>query len=148
MNGPLPIVDTIRDLTAPDPTDRPDYFDAAPLVYKTGEARLMFAILIDAISTIWKGSGKLKSDAQFTRSFRLLYQETVIWLNMTGAAAERHLYSFENICRHLNLDPSWWREQVTKDRPASMKKNIKRTSRVGRRHVMSAYRDEDGRRAG
>jgi hypothetical protein len=142
------VVDKISDLTAPDPTDRPDYFDASPFVYKTGEARLMFAILIDAISLIWKGSGKLRSDKVASRAFQLSYREAVAWLNQTGHASERHLYSFENICRYLDLDPSWWRLQVTKDRPASDKKNIKRTSRVGRKQSLVPMYAEEGRRAG
>lgn len=66
----------------------------------TGERRLLLAILEEAVHSF------LKYRCARSRRGRRLFDETVDWF---WSQEQSWLYSFENICRHLDLDPNYIR---------------------------------------
>lgn len=66
----------------------------------TGERRLLFAVLDDALGSF------LKHRCDRSRRGQRLFRETVEWFWNTE---QKWLYSFENICQHLNLDADYIR---------------------------------------
>jgi hypothetical protein len=66
----------------------------------TPEEKLMFAVLNDAIGCLEKYHGSKR------RGARALYREARNWILITGEDA---IFSFENICEVLKLDPGYVR---------------------------------------
>ena len=67
----------------------------------TGERRLLFGVLEEAIRSF------AQYQADHTKRGQQLFRETCEWFWST----DRHwLYSFENICEHLYLDPDYLRQ--------------------------------------
>jgi hypothetical protein len=66
----------------------------------TGERRLLLAVLEDAVNSL------LKYRVAQSRRGRRLFAETLDWF---WSREQRWLYSFESICRHLNLDADYIR---------------------------------------
>lgn len=66
----------------------------------TGERRLLFAVLDDALGSF------LKHRCDRSRRGQRLFRETVEWFWSTD---QQWLYSFENICQHLNFDADYIR---------------------------------------
>ena len=66
----------------------------------TGERKLLFAVLSEAFSSYCRYLNN------FSVRGRRLYRETQDWFDSTDKS---WLYSFENICDHLDLDPGYVR---------------------------------------
>lgn len=66
----------------------------------TGERRLLFAVLDDALGSF------LKHRCDRSRRGQRLFRETVEWFWSTD---QQWLYSFETICQHLNFDADYIR---------------------------------------
>ena len=73
----------------------------------SGSRRLMLSVLQDAFST-WR---RYRQDPS-TRGQRL-FRETHEWF---WSADESWLYTFENVCKHLDLDPHSIRERLVSRR--------------------------------
>ena len=74
----------------------------------SGSRRLMLSVLQDALTT-WN---RYRRDPS-TRGQRL-FRETQEWF---WSADEGWLYTFKNVCQHLDLDPDAIREQLVSRRP-------------------------------
>lgn len=71
-----------------------------PVVVWTGARRLLFGILQDALGAFFQYRGS------HTRSGKRIFHETYAWFL---SSEQQWLYSFENVCAHLNLDPEYLR---------------------------------------
>lgn len=71
-----------------------------PTVRWTGSRRLLFGVLQDALGMFFRYRDS------HTRSGKRIFRETYAWFL---SSKHRWLYSFENVCAHLNLDPEYLR---------------------------------------
>jgi len=69
------------------------------------EEKLMFAVLNDAVDCLSKHRHKT------SRRSRVLFQETCNWIMSDESEA---VFSFENICETLGIDPSYFRHGVSR----------------------------------
>ncbi len=85
---------------------------------RTGEQRLMLGILTDALDLLYK-----YRNASHPRE-RRLFAEAHEWVFSTDLT---YLFSFENICAHVKLDPSYLRARIQRDQdqPAGAHKRIR-----------------------
>ena len=81
-----------------------------------GEARLMLAVLEDAIHQWW-----LHNTQPGRRSQRII-RELREWFT---AIDDRWLYSYQNICSHFGIEAQWFWEGLQE---AKLERNIRRTS--------------------
>jgi hypothetical protein len=79
------------------PCQFPTYYRS--LYVRTGEQRLMLALLTDAINIILKDGADPR-----------LRQETLLWIG--GGARDRHRVSFEQACDALGLDAALLRARL------------------------------------
>lgn len=96
----------------------PVQFFAGATTLRTGEQRLMLGILTDALNLLYK-----YHNASLPRN-RRLFAEAHEWVFSTDLT---YLFSFENICAHVKLDPSYLRARIrkTQDQPAGVHKRIR-----------------------
>lgn len=71
-----------------------------PVVVWTGSRRLLLGVLQDALRSFFYYR------FAHSRSGKRIFEETQDWLL---SSEPRWLYSFENVCAHLNLDPEYLR---------------------------------------
>lgn len=71
-----------------------------PTVIWTGPRRLLLGVLQDALRSFFQYR------SSHTRFGKRIFHETYAWLLSSD---QRWLYSFENVCVHLNLDPEYLR---------------------------------------
>ena len=80
------------------------YFDQSGADRLSSEQRLMLALLADAINVYQQGVM-----SRSTRK-RLLYIDAERWITADGA--NRHAFSFANVCESLGIDPSALRRRM------------------------------------
>lgn len=78
-------------------------------LHRTGEYRLLVAVLQDAIIDWFR-----YRNASHPRG-RRLFQEVSSWFTSTDQVS---LFSFENICAHLGIDPDYLRRGLLEWRPS------------------------------
>jgi hypothetical protein len=101
----------------------------------TGERLLMLAVLQEAVHTY------LRYCSSATRRGRRLFAETRTWF----LSRERHyLYTFENVCEYLGLDPGYIRRGLAKwprteeRRPKPLRAARRRTAPISKPHFAQA----------
>jgi len=94
----------------------------------------MLAVLQDAVHTY------LRYCSSETRRGRRLFAETHAWF----LSRERHyLYTFENVCEHLHLDPDYIRRglaqwpRTEEYQPKPIRPVCRRTTSIGKPHVFA-----------
>ena len=88
-------------------TDEPtgsQWLDMHRSTWRTGEQRLMCAVLEDAVNKYLQ----YRDYAPMTNRGRL-YSEAKEWIFVGGGTEP---FSFESICAALGLDPDWWRQRL------------------------------------
>jgi hypothetical protein len=75
--------------------------EATPVMPWTGSRRLLLGVLQDALRTFFQYR------SERTRQGKRIFSETQSWL---WSPEQDWLYSFENICAHLRLDPAYIRQ--------------------------------------
>jgi hypothetical protein len=71
-----------------------------PIVLWTGSRRLLLGVLQDALRSFFQYR------CSHTRAGKRIFHETYAWLL---SSEQRWLYSFENVCAHLGLNPEYLR---------------------------------------
>lgn len=97
-----------------------------PTMPWTGSRRLLLGVLQDALRSFFQ----YRSD--HTRQGRLRFTETQAWI---WSSEQDWLYSFENICAHLHLDPGYIREGLQR-----FLQTTRSTAMTPRRSTRSSHR--------
>jgi hypothetical protein len=113
------------------------YYGSVGSARRSGEQRLMLAVLVDAINVLqsWKGNGSVRKRQNFA--------EAAQWVNTRGT---RHPFSFDSVCQVLEIDSELLRSRLrgltvrpanSVGRPTIGRLRLKELSR---RQHLTAYR--------
>ena len=113
------------------------YFGSVGSAGRSGEQRLMLAVLVDAINILqsWKGNGSVRKRQNFA--------EAAQWVNTRGT---HHPFSFDSVCHVLEIDSELLRSRlrVLTVRLANSANRLTlarlRLKELSRRQHMTAYR--------
>ena len=100
-----------------------------PVIPWTGSRRLLLGVLQDALRSF------LRHRSARSRLGKRLFREAQAWI---WAADQEWLYSFENICSHLHLDPDYIRQGLQQHLQVTQTAEDEKERK--RRSFFSAYR--------
>jgi hypothetical protein len=104
LSSPLPLPPQKREFIWSEQVPAEAQFsllETAPAMPWTGSRRLLLGVLQDALRTFFQYR------SERTRQGKRIFSETQSWL---WSPDQDWLYSFENICAHLRLDPEYIRQ--------------------------------------
>lgn len=100
--------------------------EATPVMPWTGSRRLLLGVLQDALRTFFQYR------SERTRQGKRVFTETQSWI---WSSDQDWLYSFENICAHLHLDPGYIRQGLQR-----FLQTTRPTAVIPRRSTISSHR--------